>query len=140
MTGEFVRCSCLEPCVSKPTLTKPHAMSQYGGAYAVPWTRGLARGVAMNAPQYGRSEPCGMCIAYRGTGRGSGADPVPVARLQYALVTDLCPECAHGEASPLLLAHQLAGIGRVACGFHETWCSLSVQNGQGVPDLSSCLA
>ena len=36
-----------------------------------------------------------MCIAYRGTGRGAGADPVPAAT-QYALVTDLCPECAHG--------------------------------------------
>ena len=79
------------------------AMAQYGNAYAAPWTRGLARGVAMNAPQYGRSEPCGMCVAYRGTGRGAGADPVPVAGLQYALVTDLCPECAHGEAPPLLV-------------------------------------
>ena len=70
--------------------------AQYGDAYARPWTAKLARGVAMNAPQYGGSEPCGMCIAYRGTGRGSGADPVPVDELQFALVTDLCPECAHG--------------------------------------------
>ncbi|KAK9841973.1 hypothetical protein WJX81_002137 [Elliptochloris bilobata] len=69
---------------------------EYGKAYTRPWTRGLARGVAMNAPQYGGSEPCGMCVAYRGTGQGAGADPVPVDGLQYALVTDLCPECAHG--------------------------------------------
>ncbi len=69
--------------------------AQYGDAYARPWSNKLARGVAVNAPQYGGSQPCGMCIAYRGTGKGAGADPVPAAT-QYALVTDLCPECAHG--------------------------------------------
>ena len=50
-----------------------------------------------------------MCVAYRGTGRGAGADPVPVADLQYALVTDLCPECAYGEAPHTPSCIDLAG-------------------------------
>jgi len=92
----------LAACSTRPLSPAPGVRAaQYGDAYARPWSNKLARGVAVNAPQYGGSQPCGMCIAYRGTGKGAGADPVPDA-MQYALVTDLCPECAHGA----LAAHR----------------------------------
>ena len=92
----------LAACSTRPLSPAPGLRAaQYGDAYARPWSNKLARGVAVNAPQYGGSQPCGMCIAYRGTGKGAGADPVPDA-MQYALVTDLCPECAHGA----LAAHR----------------------------------
>ena len=40
-------------------------------------------GVAINAAQYGGSQACGLCVAYRGTGSGLGNSPIPTT-YQYA--------------------------------------------------------
>ena len=53
-------------------------------AYTMPWTAGVALGVAMNMPQYNGSYACGMCMQYRGTGAGSGLNPVSTD-YQYAI-------------------------------------------------------
>ena len=45
-------------------------------AYTLPWTAGVSLGVAMNMPQFNGSYACGMCMQYRGTGAGSGLNPV----------------------------------------------------------------
>ena len=39
--------------------------------------------MAINAAQYGGSQSCGLCVAYRGTGTGTGGTPIPTS-YQYA--------------------------------------------------------
>lgn len=51
--------------------------------------------VALNSAQYGDSLPCGACIEYQGSGRGSGANPIKGKRIGY--VMDECPSCAPGD-------------------------------------------
>jgi expansin (peptidoglycan-binding protein) len=55
--------------------------------------------VAMNKDQYigaSQSQGCGMCVSMRGTGSGSGANPVSTSYFT-AFVTDQCPECLTGS-------------------------------------------
>jgi len=54
--------------------------------------------VAINSADYvasGVSQACGMCISMKGTGSGSGANPVSKTAFT-AFVTDECPSCASG--------------------------------------------
>jgi hypothetical protein len=68
-----------------------HCSSQFSGSSTQPWTTGVTAFMALNAPQYGDSSPCGMCIAYRATGPGSGATRPPTT-FTYAQISDECPE------------------------------------------------
>ena len=47
-----------------------HCSFQFSNSYTLPWTTGVYTGVAVNAPQYSGSAPCGMCVAFWGTGPG----------------------------------------------------------------------
>ena len=47
-----------------------HCSFQFSNSFTLPWTTGVYTGVAVNAPQYSGSAPCGMCIAFWGTGPG----------------------------------------------------------------------
>lgn len=49
-----------------------HCSFQFSNSFTLPWTTGVYTGVAVNAPQYADSSPCGACIAFQGTGPGSG--------------------------------------------------------------------
>ncbi|KAA6425046.1 MAG: hypothetical protein FRX49_05220 [Trebouxia sp. A1-2] len=73
-----------------------HCSFQFSNSFTLAWTTGVYTGVAVNEPQYGTSAPCGMCIAFWGTGPGSGANPISTA-VQYAIATDECPECLTGS-------------------------------------------
>ncbi len=68
-----------------------HCSSQFSGSSTQPWTRGVTAFLALNAPQYGDSSSCGMCIAYRATGPGSGATR-PSTKFAYGQISDECPE------------------------------------------------
>jgi expansin (peptidoglycan-binding protein) len=50
--------------------------------------------VAINNPQYDGS--CGACLIVRGTGAGSGANPISTKPFR-AFVSDRCPECQFGD-------------------------------------------
>ncbi len=55
--------------------------------------------VALNSPQFGPhgvTAACGRKLMVRGTGSGSGANPIPTG-WQEAMVTNLCPECKYGD-------------------------------------------
>lgn len=55
--------------------------------------------VALNAPQFGGGgtvAPCGRTLRYRGTGTGSGGNPISRS-WQTTMVTNLCPECKYGS-------------------------------------------
>eukprot|EP00761_Pharyngomonas_kirbyi_P001371 gb/GECH01001375.1/.p1 GENE.gb/GECH01001375.1/~~gb/GECH01001375.1/.p1 ORF type:complete len:331 (+),score=82.98 gb/GECH01001375.1/:1-993(+) len=52
--------------------------------------------VAINDPQFYGSATCGMCVEVRGTGGGSGNDPISQEPF-LAVVHDLCPECSVGD-------------------------------------------
>ena len=47
---------------------------QYSDAQALPWASGTSFRVAMDQPFFYGSQTCGMCIAMRGTGPGSGRE------------------------------------------------------------------
>lgn len=51
--------------------------------------------VALNSAQYGDSLPCGACIEYSGSGKGSGANPIVGTKIGY--IMDECPSCAPGD-------------------------------------------
>ena len=68
-----------------------HCSSQFSGSSTQPWTTGIKSFMALNAPQYGDSSWCGLCIAYKATGPGSGATQPPLT-YTYAQISDECPE------------------------------------------------
>lgn len=68
-----------------------HCSSQFSGSSTQPWTTGVTAFMALNAPQYGDSSWCGLCIAYRALGPGSGATR-PSETFEYAQISDECPE------------------------------------------------
>lgn len=51
--------------------------------------------VSLNTAQYGNSLPCGACIEFTGTGKGSGANPIRGTQKGY--IMDSCPSCAYGD-------------------------------------------
>lgn len=55
--------------------------------------------VALNSPQFGPHgtvAPCGRKLMFRGTGSGSGGNPISTS-WQPGIVTNLCPECKYGD-------------------------------------------
>ncbi len=68
-----------------------HCSSQFSGSSTQPWTTGVKAFMALNHPQYGDSSWCGLCIAYRALGPGSGATEPPTT-FTYAQISDECPE------------------------------------------------
>ncbi|KAL0051375.1 hypothetical protein WJX82_006401 [Trebouxia sp. C0006] len=95
-----------------------HCSFQFSNSFSLAWTTGVYTGVAVNEPQYGTSAPCGMCIAFWGTGPGSGANPISTA-VQYAIATDECPECLTGA---LDLAQD--GDGRWTIDWYPVQCNV----------------
>ncbi|KAL3142617.1 hypothetical protein ABBQ38_002930 [Trebouxia sp. C0009 RCD-2024] len=95
-----------------------HCSFQFSTSYGLAWTTGVYTGVAVNAPQYDGSAPCGMCIAFQGTGPGSGANPISTS-IQYAIATDECPECLTGA---LDLAQD--GDGRWGISWYPVQCDV----------------
>lgn len=73
-----------------------HCSFQFSKSESLPWATGINSFVALNAPQYGDSSACGLCLQYKGTGSGSGGDPVSPSP-QYGLIADECPECLTGS-------------------------------------------
>lgn len=67
-----------------------HCSFQFSNSETLPWTTGINTFVALNAPQYGDSTPCGLCLQFHGTGPGSGGDPISPSP-QFALIADECP-------------------------------------------------
>ena len=41
--------------------------------------------------------PVGLCVQYRGTGTGSGLNPIQTNEWRFAIVSDECPECLSGS-------------------------------------------
>lgn len=68
-----------------------HCSSQFSGSSTQPWTTGIKAFMALNRPQYADSSWCGLCIAYRALGPGSGATRPPTS-FTYAQISDECPE------------------------------------------------
>lgn len=52
-----------------------HCSFQFSNSFTLAWTTGVYTGVAINEPQYGTSAPCGMCLAFWGTGAGDLRKP-----------------------------------------------------------------
>lgn len=50
--------------------------------------------VAINKEQYSDSWVCGACVEGRGTGGGSGHNPIPAFK---GFISDECPECKWGD-------------------------------------------
>ena len=73
-----------------------HCSFGFSNSYDLPWADGTAFSVALNAPEYSDSTPCGMCLALQGTGAGLGLTPISTT-VQYAIVADECPECARSD-------------------------------------------
>ena len=48
-------------------------------------TAGISSGAAMNYPQYNGSMPCGMCLGFRGTGKGVGLTPLQTSYDRYVI-------------------------------------------------------
>ncbi len=59
---------------------------------------------------------CGLCIMFRGTGRGSGGNPVK-SDWQLGFVCDQCPECGFGA-----LDKQVNGDGRWSGEWYPVQC------------------
>jgi len=55
-----------------------HCSFQFSNSFTLAWTTGVYTGVAVNEPQYGTSAPCGMCIAFWGTGPGDLLHTTPI--------------------------------------------------------------
>ena len=51
--------------------------------------------VAINQAQWEDGGACGKCVLIHGEGEGLGADPITGPH--FATVTNLCPECQHGD-------------------------------------------
>lgn len=62
----------------------------------LPFATGIDTFVALNSQQYANVSSCGQCLVYQGTGSGSGTTPVAQTP-QYAMITNLCPECKTGD-------------------------------------------
>ena len=62
----------------------------------LPWSTNIKNFIALNAPQYGDSQPCGLCLRASGTGAGSGLTPPGTADF-FVQVSDECPECQSGD-------------------------------------------
>lgn len=90
----------------------------------LPWSSGLTMTVAMNDDQFGSSVACGMCITFQGTGTGIGTMPIP-GRGDWltALVTNRCPECAHGS-----IDQAIDGNGRWQVQWYATPCPVGNSN------------
>lgn len=73
----------------------------YGANFAntvdLPWRTGTDLTLALNNDQFGGSAACGLCVMYRGLGSGLGTVPIPTDQWTFGLVTNICPECAHGS-------------------------------------------
>lgn len=73
----------------------------------------------MDQPFFFNSQSCGMCLNFRGTGPGNGANPVPLTT-QYVLVSNLCPECKAGS-----LDQELPGDGRWTINWRPVQCAVA---------------
>jgi len=102
-----------------------HCSFQFSNSFSLAWTTGVYTGVAVNEPQYGTSAPCGMCIAFWGTGPGDHCTQLPSRRLpmlipyytwkaivQFVIMAaELKPCCDHASgsgANPISTAVQYA--------------------------------
>lgn len=72
---------------------QPTVANATGPVYAFP--QGVTQKVALNWQQWGDGIACGLCIAYRGTGGGSGSTPLP-SNWKLAQVFDGCATCEWG--------------------------------------------
>ena len=68
--------------------------------------------------QWLNSEPCGMCLKFRGFSKGAGANPV-TNETRYVMVTNLCPECYTGD-----LDQELPGDGRWIIEWEPVQCNV----------------
>ena len=84
----------------------------------LPWASGTQFRVAMDSPFFYNSQSCGMCLAFRGTGPGAGANPISL-NVQYVLVSNLCPECLAGS-----LDQELNGDGRWRIEWYPVQCAV----------------
>ena len=91
---------------------------QYSDSTLLPWAAGTNFRVAMDQPFFFNSQSCGMCLSFRGTGPGSGANPIPLTT-QYVLVSNLCPECLAGS-----LDQELPGDGRWTVNWSPMQCAV----------------
>lgn len=91
---------------------------QFSGVNGEPWVDGVAYRVALNSRQWLNSEPCGMCLKFRGFSKGAGANPVTNVT-RYVMVTNLCPECYSGD-----LDQELPGDGRWIIEWEPVQCNV----------------
>lgn len=101
------------------------------GSSKLPWTNGLtgAKFVALDRPLYnlGPGSNCGLCLAYYGSpiDRGCttcGTTPIPET-VQYAMVSNQCPECRTGD-----LDQASNGDGRFKINWHAVQCQVGDSN------------
>lgn len=79
----------------------------YANTNHLPWTRGIAGTVALNKADFDDGKSCGMCIMYRGTGRGTGTTPLSTQYWAMGFVNNECPECLKGRCGlPLMQGFQ----------------------------------
>ncbi|KAK9816478.1 hypothetical protein WJX72_000764 [[Myrmecia] bisecta] len=79
-----------------------HCSMQFANSYPLSWTTGVQNGVAMNHAQYAGA--CGLCVAFRGTGKGLGTAPIPLD-WQYAIVTGDLDLAAVGDGRWIIEWH-----------------------------------
>lgn len=72
--------------------------------------------LAINNAQYKGTSVCGMCVKFRGTGTGSGGNPIN-SGFQDGFICDQCPECKFGD-----LDLQKGGDGRWKIEWYPVQC------------------
>ena len=83
-----------------------------------PIPRDAANNAQKKRKQWLNSEPCGMCLKFRGFSKGAGANPVTNVT-RYVMVTNLCPECYSGD-----LDQELPGDGRWIVEWEPVQCNV----------------